>query len=150
MAISDSHHEELANLVNSVQAATSAYIGGDMRTYFRLIQHSDQWTLFPPYGGEARHGADVSDEYLDDLERMLQGGEGTLEVVQSLMSGDLAVISGIERQHGKVADFPPQDWSLRVTLVFRREDGSWRQIHRHADPLVKGMPLEEMAILTRR
>ena len=142
--------KELDDLVANVQAATDAYFGGQMRTYFRLIEHSEAWTLFPPYGGEARHGADISDAYLDGLEKTFQGGEGTLDVVQAVMSGDLAVITGIERQHGKVSDLPPQDWSLRVTLVFRREDGTWRQIHRHADPLVKAMSLGEMAALARR
>lgn len=26
---------------------------------------------------------------------------------------------------------------LRVTQTFRREDGSWRFVHRHADPFVQ-------------
>ncbi|HYI24695.1 MAG TPA: nuclear transport factor 2 family protein, partial [Thermomicrobiales bacterium] len=130
--------------------ATAAYIRGEMRTYFRLIQHSDAWTLFPPYGGEAVRGADVSEERMDSLERMFQGGEASPDIVQAVTSGDLAVITGIERQHGKVAGFAPQDWSLRVTLVFRREDGEWRQIHRHADPLVKGITMEELSAIAKR
>jgi ketosteroid isomerase-like protein len=35
--------------------------------------------------------------------------------------GDLAVLVAIERQHGEVGGLPDQDWSPRVTLVFRRE-----------------------------
>ena len=55
----------------------------------------------------------------------------------------------IERQHGRVGDLPDQDWSLRVTLVFRREGSEWRLVHRHADPLVRRIPFENMAQLAR-
>jgi ketosteroid isomerase-like protein len=29
---------------------------------------------------------------------------------------------------------------LRVTQVFRREDGKWRLVHRHAGPLIEKHP----------
>jgi ketosteroid isomerase-like protein len=39
---------------------------------------------------------------------------------------------------------------LRVTLVFRRENnGPWLLAHRHADPLVAGISLEQAAALAR-
>ncbi len=34
-----------------------------------------------------------------------------------------------------VGDAPAQAYELRVTTVFRREDGEWRVVHRHADPV---------------
>jgi ketosteroid isomerase-like protein len=34
-----------------------------------------------------------------------------------------------------VGDAAPQAYELRVTTVFRREDGEWRVVHRHADPV---------------
>jgi ketosteroid isomerase-like protein len=30
---------------------------------------------------------------------------------------------------------PPEPYTLRVTTVFRREDGEWRIVHRHGDSL---------------
>jgi ketosteroid isomerase-like protein len=48
-----------------------------------------------------------------------------------------------------VGGYPTQDWSLRVTLVFRREGGAWRLVHRHADALVHPITREQLATLAR-
>jgi ketosteroid isomerase-like protein len=80
---------------------------------------------------------------------MFRGGEADLELVESYASGDLAVLVAIERQHGEVGGMPDQDWSLRVTLVFRAEGSEWRLVHRHADPLVHAISMEHMAALAR-
>ena len=57
--------------------------------------------------------------------------------------------SWVERQHGRVGGLPDQDWSLRVTLVFRREGSEWQLAHRHADPLLKGISLEQASAIAR-
>jgi ketosteroid isomerase-like protein len=55
----------------------------------------------------------------------------------------------IERQHGEVGGLPDQDWSLRVTLVYRREGSEWRPVHRLADPLIHDISLEQAAAIAR-
>jgi len=64
-------------------------------------------------------------------------------------SGDLAVLVAVERQRGTVGELPAQDWSLRITLVFRREGDDWRLLHRHADPLTRPIHPELMAAIAR-
>ena len=143
-------NEELAALIRRTTEAAKAYIRGDMRTYFTLIRHGDDYTLMAPFGGEPTRGfEDPSPERLEALERYFRNGEAEVEVVQTYASGDLAVLVVIERQHGEVGGLPDQDWSLRVTLVFRRDGSEWRLVHRHADPLVHGISLEQLAALAR-
>jgi ketosteroid isomerase-like protein len=52
------------------------------------------------------------------------------------VSGDLAVLAEVEHFESKVGgrdDLSPVN--LRVTSVLRLEEGRWRLLHRHADPI---------------
>jgi ketosteroid isomerase-like protein len=141
--------ENVADLIERTAEAAKAYISGDMRTYFTLIRHSDDFVLMSPFGGEPQRGVDTSPESLEARERYFRNGEAELEVVHTYTSGDMVVLVAIERQHGEVGGLPAQDWSLRVTLVFRRDESGWRQVHRHADALVHGIDLDQLAVLAR-
>ena len=123
---------------------------GDVRRYFALVNEAPDFTLMPPTGGPTRHGPDSSPASVQALEEFFAGaGEGDFEVEQSHASGDLVVLVGVERQHGTVGGLPDQDWSLRVTLVFRRDGSDWRLVHRHADALVQPISMEQLSRLAR-
>jgi ketosteroid isomerase-like protein len=139
--------DDLDELVEVMRDAASAYIGGNVRRYFELMKHADDFTLMGPFGGDVSRESGSSEASMAEQERFFQGGEANLDVVQTYASGDLAVLVVVERQHGKVGDRPPQDWSLRVTLVFRRENLTWRLVHRHADPLVRPISFDQLAAL---
>ena len=140
---------DLDDLLRITAESATAFIRGDMRRYLELIHHSDDYTLMPPTGGPTRHGSDTSRETVEALEEFFAGdGDGDFELEQSYASGDIAVLVGVERQHGTVAGLQ-QDWSLRVTLVFRRETSGWRLAHRHADALVHPIDMEHLSRLAR-
>ena len=147
MAQGDVTDQELAELVERTAQAASAFIAGDMTTYFELVPHADDFTLMAPYGGETRRGSDSSPESLAELARFFRGGECELEVEATYTSGDLVVMAVVERQHGVVGDLPAQDWSLRATLVWRRTRDGWEQVHRHADALVHPITHEQLSSL---
>jgi ketosteroid isomerase-like protein len=141
---------DLGKLVERVREATGALMQGDVRRYLALVNHAPDYTLMPPNGGPTVHGFDSSAASLEAMERTFAGGgDGDLELVQQYASGDLAVLVGVERQHGPVGGLPDQDCSLRVTLVFRREDSDWRLVHRHADALVHPISMEQLSLLAR-
>jgi ketosteroid isomerase-like protein len=51
--------------------------------------------------------------------------------------GDLAYTVAIERSELRYAGrSEPHQQILRVTMIFRRENGDWRIVHRHADTMV--------------
>ena len=57
------------------------------------------------------------------------------EVVAAGVSGDLAYMAGIEHTTASVGGGAPARYSLRVTTILRREDGEWKVVHRHGDPV---------------
>jgi ketosteroid isomerase-like protein len=140
---------DVDELVELMREAASAYIGGDIRRYFALMQHADDFTLMDPFGGDTTRESGASEERIAALEAMFRGGECELDVVQTYASGNLAVLVVVERQRGDVGGYPTQDWSLRATLVFRREDAVWHLVHRHADPLVHPITFDQLSELAR-
>lgn len=59
------------------------------------------------------------------------------ELVAADVVGDLAYTVGYEHTRVSV-DGEPRDYRLRVTQVYRREEGAWRVAHRHGDTLADG------------
>jgi ketosteroid isomerase-like protein len=140
--------EELAELIRLTEEATTAFLRGDMERYLELTRHVRGFTLTHPFGGEPASYEDRT-ESIREAADFFQGGEAKLEVTQAHAWGDTVVLVMIERQHAQVGGLPEQDWSLRVTQVYRREGSDWRVVHRHADPLVHGVDLEQAAALAR-
>jgi len=114
-----------------------------------MIHHADDFTLMSPFGGEPERGFDTSPERIAALKSFFRGGEAEVEVTQTYVSGDLVVLVLVERQRGEVGGLPKQDWSLRVTWVFRRVGSDWEQVHRHADTLVHPITMEQLSALAR-
>lgn len=125
------------------------FMKGDMQRWLKVARLARDFTLFQPFGGSASHGFDASAERLATLSRNFRNGSATVEILKSYATRDMAVLVMIEHQHGEVHGLPDQDWSLRVTQVYRRHGEAWQLVHRHADPLVRSQGLEATAALAR-
>jgi len=141
--------EDLTAFVRRTEDAAAAWMRGDMDRYLDLVHHARGFTLLAPTGGPpTRH--EHREEGVRASAGYFQGGDARLEHVETHAWGDTLVLVVIERQHGRVGGLPDQDLSLRVTHVYRREGADWLLVHRHADPLVAPLELEDLAALTRR
>ena len=47
--------------------------------------------------------------------------------------GAMAYTLGFERFNGSIAGRPAEPVLVRVTHIYRREEGEWKIVHRHAD-----------------
>lgn len=111
--------------------------------YGAILSQGADAAIFGPFGGDATVGADTWAARGAAAVRQFRNGVSKLHVVKAWKSGDLVVTVAIEEQRGEIAGASDQNWTLRVTQVWRREDGHWRVLHRHADPLSRARTLAE-------
>jgi ketosteroid isomerase-like protein len=57
------------------------------------------------------------------------------EIVAAEARGDLAYTVALEHTTASVNGAEPKPYVLRVTTIFRRENGEWKVVHRHGDAL---------------
>ena len=141
---------EAAALIERSAEANAALMQGDVDRYRALVPTSGDFTLMSPFGGAPSHGASLTDERWEAMRRFFRNGTLQQELVQSYATADMVVLATIERARVEVGGLPAQDWALRVTLVYRRAGTGWQLVHRHADPLVAGVSVEQAAALARR
>lgn len=128
----------LAAVLPRQHAAETALLNGDAGPRRAFWSEREPVTIL----GAARDALNRQevDVVFDWLANLFGGGEGDLEVVAADASGNLGYIVGYERTAASIAGERQPDFELRVTLIFRREDGEWRAVHRHADPRTQGQP----------
>lgn len=59
---SEISESQRAELIRRMDEAADAYMRGDIHHYLSLFDHSDDYTLMPPYGGVTRHGYEYTEE----------------------------------------------------------------------------------------
>jgi ketosteroid isomerase-like protein len=68
-------------------------------------------------------------------------GVVTSDIVFLTISGDMAYGVFIERWWGQfTSQSEPTELMIRATLIFRREDGTWKAVLRHGDNVVEKAP----------
>lgn len=137
-----------------VERATQAHVAlmrSDIERYRDLVPLGEDFTLMSPFGGPPSRGhATYTRERWESIGRFFRNGRAsTLELVEAYRGTDMVTLAVIERTQVEVGGLPDQPWSLRVTLVYRKEGDRWLLVHRHADPLAPGIDVAKAAELAR-
>jgi ketosteroid isomerase-like protein len=67
------------------------------------------------------------------------------ETIAKCVTPELAYIVEIERGEAKVGGSEKATpWTLRATMIFRPEEGTWKVVHRHADPITTPQPAKSV------
>jgi ketosteroid isomerase-like protein len=65
------------------------------------------------------------------------------ETIARCVTAELAYVVEIERGEAKVGGSEEATpWALRATMIFRSEEGTWKVVYRHADPITTEQPAE--------
>jgi ketosteroid isomerase-like protein len=101
----------------------------------QLWSREDPVTLLGAFGVAASGWEEVSETFKWVASKFSEGESFRLEVIAAGVSGDLAYSVGYEHSMVSRNGGSVRPNRLRVTHVYRREDGEWKIVHRHGDGL---------------
>jgi ketosteroid isomerase-like protein len=112
----------------------------------KLFSHREDVSLANPFGPPAHGWEQVAQTIERAASNFRDGAFLSAEIIERNVTPELAYAVWLERAKAKVSGeediFAPI--ALRVTMIFRPEDGTWKVVHRHADPITTPQPAESV------
>ena len=137
--------DDVDQLIEQFHLASGEFLKGNPKPTQELFSHREDVTLNNPYGPPA-HGWEHVAKTAEHAASQVRDGEFvSAEIIQKHVTPELAYVVEIERAKAKIGgseDITP--FALRVTMIFRPEEGTWKIVHRHADPITTARPAESV------
>ena len=132
---------DLTKFIEQDHLALDAFAKGDPEPLKDLYSRRDDVIIANPFGPPAK-GWEMAAATMDRAATNYRDGEATgFERISEYATADLGYIIEVERFRSKVGGGDKLvPFALRVTTIFRREDGAWRIVLRHADPITSTRP----------
>ena len=108
---------------------------GDVAPMTEVWSHADDVTYLGPDGGFEVGWSQVLGNWQKQAAMKL-GGVVKPEGMHTAVGPDLAVINNYEKGENPNVGGQRQVVSIRATNVFRKEQGKWKMIGHHVDPLL--------------
>ena len=128
--------DEVDELIEQFHLASDEFLKGNPESVNKLWSRREDVTLANPFGPAVRGWDEVAKAGERAASQVRDGQLVSVEIVAKHVTSELAYVVEIERPKAKVGgskDITP--FALRVTMIFRPEEGTWRIVHRHADPI---------------
>lgn len=126
--------EEFQQFLQAREQASAAYIRGEVAALAAITTRNDPASFMPPSGVVVTGAEAVGKAHAEGAKSFRPGSRGRFEIIQSGSDGNLAFWTGLHHAEMSIQgqnELVPM--VLRTTEVFRRENGAWKLIHRHAD-----------------
>ena len=121
-------------MLAAVDAAQLELQNGKPAAFKALWSRRDDITLSGGFGGTIEKGWEAIGRRLDWVGTQFSKGSNTIERLVAQESGDLGYVVQLEHLRYTVpGEAKESTRDYRVTMVFRRESGVWRIVHRQAD-----------------
>ncbi len=127
---------KLDDFVDQYHRALDEFFRGDPEPAKRLYSHREDASLANPFGPVAVGWEQVAETMERAATNYRDGGASGFETLARYATPELAYLVEIEQFEAKVGgEEEMASGALRVTSVLRAEDGAWKIVHRHADPI---------------
>lgn len=137
--------DDLDSAIEQSHLALGEIAKGNPEPFEALYSQRDDVTLGNPFGPFARGRQNVLSTAEGAASRYRDGEIVGFEPITRHVTADLACIVEVERFRAKVGGSDNLSTiALRVTSIFRPEDGAWKLVHRHADPITTPQPSESV------
>lgn len=132
---------DLTKFIEQDHLALDAFVKGNPEPLKDLYSRRDDVIIANPFGPPAK-GWEKAAATMERAATKYREGEATgFERISEYATADLAYVIEIERFRSKVGGGDKLvPIALRATTIFRREDGAWRIVLRHADPITSERP----------
>ncbi|MGH9002994.1 MAG: YybH family protein, partial [Acidimicrobiia bacterium] len=126
-------------------AALADFVKGNPEPFKRLYSQRDDVSLGNPFGPFRRGWIDCADMMERSATVYSDGNAIAFDTIAMHVTPDLGCLVEVERYQARIGERPqPSTVTLRVTTILRPEDGTWKIIHRHADPIAHPQPPESV------
>jgi ketosteroid isomerase-like protein len=137
--------DDLDDVLEEFHLAQGEFVKGNPEPAKKVMSHRDDVTLNNPLSPPA-HGWDEVAETMERAASQVRDGEFvSAEIIEKHVTPEFAYVVEIERGEAKVGgseEITP--FALRATMIFRPEEGTWKMVHRHADPITTEQPAESL------
>jgi len=123
----------LAEISGLQHAAESAFSRGDPRQRLAFWSHREPVSVFAALGPSKSGWNELGPMFESVATRLSEGHDVEYEVTTFDVGEDIAWTAGFLRLIGRVDAGPVGPIVLRITHVYRREDGAWRIVHEHSN-----------------
>ena len=132
----NSHLKEFEAFMKERLEASTEFVEGNYEPLKEISTTESPATIFPPTGIFIRDAIEVNKFNQQGAASFLPGAKNEFEIFHQDADGRLAYWTGLQRSTVKMsAQSGDVVFNLRITEIFRKENGKWRLIHRHADQL---------------
>ncbi len=137
--------EDLDGVIERCQAAMREFGKGNHKPMHGLYSTREDVTIATAIDPPVRGWDEVARRMERSASNLSEGEIDTFEIVTKVVTPELAYVLWVEHHRGKIGDTDEVvDFPLRVTIIFRLEDGTWKVVHRHTDTVITPQPHESM------
>ena len=137
--------EGLDSAIEQSHVALSEIIGGRSKAFEALFSRREDVTLGNPFGPFASGRQQVAATLAGAAAHYRDGRIDSFELIASYVTDGLACVVEVERFRAKIGGSDEfASVGLRVTSLFRPEMGTWKLVHRHADPITTAQTPESI------